>query len=179
MMLQELLTAVLQQLDRSTDAQTVEAWHDKLTRYLNDAIVDLAGVMRPRRTEAVTVARETVDLTALSRPCIKVVALTRDGQRLPFYYGAGTMLLHIPAAADGAAALTCQYMPRMLAADTDVPELPEYAHGALAAYAVARERAAGDASVSAQTGFALYRQMRRALRPSCGELDSYRIENAY
>ena len=35
MTLQELLTAVLQQLDRSTDAQTLETWRDKLTRYLN------------------------------------------------------------------------------------------------------------------------------------------------
>ena len=52
-------------------------------------------------------------------------------------------------------------MPLMLAADTDVPELPERCHGALVTYAVARERAAGDATAAAQTGFALYHQMRR------------------
>lgn len=179
MTLQELLTAVLQQLDRSTDAQTLENWRDKLTRYLNDAIVDLAGVLRPRRTEMVEIAGETIDLTLLERPCIKVVALARDGQRLPFYYGAGTALLHIPAVSDGPAALTYQFMPLMLAADTDVPELPEHCHGALVTYAVARERAAGDAAAAAQTGFALYHQMRRALRAGCGEIDGYRIENAY
>ena len=31
----------------------------------------------------------------------------------------------------------------------------------------------------AQAGFALYQQMRRALRAHSGELDAYRIENAY
>ena len=179
MTLQELLTAALQQLDRSTDAQTLETWRDKLTRYLNDAIVDLAGELRPRRTETAQVSGRRRDLTLLERPCIKVLALRQDGRRLPFYYGACTASLHVPGGTDGPAEITYQYMPLMLAADTDVPELPERCHGALVTYAVARERAAGDATAAAQTGFALYHQMRRALRANCGELDSYRIENAY
>ena len=72
--------------------------------------------------------------------------------------------------------------PRDYTADaliTDVPDLPAYSHGALVTYAVARERAAGDAAAAAQAGFALYQQMRRALRAHSGELDAYRIENAY
>lgn len=179
MTLQELLTAALQQLDRSPDAQTLETWRDKLTRYLNDAMIDLAGTLRPRRLAVVAIAGGAVDLSALERPCIKAISLARGDVRLPFYYGAGTNLLHVPATADGAASLIYQYMPPMLSADTDVPELPEYCHGALVAYAVARERAAGDATAAAQTGFALYQQMKRALRANRGELDSYRIENAY
>ena len=79
MTLQELLTAALQQLDRSTDAQTLETWRDKLTRYLNDAIVDLAGELRPRRTETAQISGRTLDLTLLERPCIKVLALRRTG----------------------------------------------------------------------------------------------------
>ena len=85
----------------------------------------------------------------------------------------------MPGVPDGPATLTYRYMPRMLAADTDVPELPEHCHGALVTYAVARERAAGDATAAAQAGFALYAQMRRALRPHCGEADVYRLENVY
>lgn len=179
MTLQELLTAVLQQLDRSTDAQTLETWRDKLTRYLNDAMVDLSGALQPRRTEAVALADGTIDLTLLERPCIKALALRRGDARLAFYYGAGTNLLHVPGVPDGPVTLTYRYMPRMLAADTDVPELPEHCHGALVTYAVARERAAGDATAAAQAGFALYAQMRRALRPHCGEADVYRLENVY
>ena len=34
MTLKELLTGALLQLDRGTDAQTLESWRDKLTRYL-------------------------------------------------------------------------------------------------------------------------------------------------
>ena len=62
MTLQELLTAVLQQLDRSTDAQTLETWRDKLMRYLNDAMVDLSGALQPRRTEAVALTDGTICL---------------------------------------------------------------------------------------------------------------------
>lgn len=179
MTLQELLTAALQQLDRGTDAQTLETWRDKLTRYLNDAIIDLTDMVRPRRTEQTEILRGTIDLDALTRPCIKVTALRQGEKRLPFYYGAGTSFIHIPGAADGPATLTYRYMPPMLAADTDVPELPEYSHGALVTYAVARERAAGDAAAAAQAGFQLYAQMRRALRRHAGELDAYRFENIY
>ena len=135
--------------------------------------------MQPRRTETVSITGGAIDLTLLERPLVKAVALARGGARLPFYYGAGTHLLHVPGVPDGAAELTYRYMPRMLAADTDVPDLPEYSHGALVTYAVARERAAGDAAAAAQAGFALYQQMRRALRAHSGELDAYRIENAY
>ena len=179
MTLQELLTAALQQLDRGTDAQTLETWRDKLTRYLNDAIIDMTDAVQPRRTEQTEILCGTIDLAGLERPCIKVTALWKDGKRLPFYYGAGTSLIRVPCTADGPAALTYRYMPAMLAADTDVPELPEPCHGALVTYAVARERAAGDAAAAAQAGSQLYSQMRRALRRHAGELDAYRFENIY
>ena len=95
MTLQELLTAVLQQLDRSTDAQTLETWRDKLTRYLNDAMVDLSGAVQPRRTETVSITGGAIDLTLLERPLVKAVALARGGARLLFALG----IRHIGAGA--------------------------------------------------------------------------------
>ena len=51
MTLKELLTGALLQLDRGTDAQTLESWRDKLTRYLNDAMIDLTSELQPRRSD--------------------------------------------------------------------------------------------------------------------------------
>ena len=54
MTLKELLTGALLQLDRGTDAQTLESWRDKLTRYLNDAMIDLTSELQPRRSDTLT-----------------------------------------------------------------------------------------------------------------------------
>lgn len=179
--MKELLTGALLQLDRNTDADTMELWRDKLTRYINDALIDLAGVLRPRRTDPVEIRNGQLDTNDLPRVCVKILSLSRDGIRLPFYYGAGTGIVYVPAAADGAAELTYRYLPPELRTDTDVPELPEQWHGALIAYVVGRERASGDAmSVdAARACFELYNAAKRNLHGDCGELDAYRIENRY
>jgi len=179
MTLQELLSATLQQLDRPNDAQTLETWRDKLTRYLNDAIVDITDTISPRRTDDVEIKLGSVDLSTLERCCIKVTALEKDKKRVPFYYGAGTNLIHVKGVSDGAAKLTYRYMPRQLAVDTDVPDLPEYCHGALVMYAVARERSAGDSQPSANAAFSLYERQRRKLKKHVGEADAFCIENIY
>ena len=181
MTLKELLTGALQQLGRDTDAQTMELWRDKLTRYLNDAMLDLANAVRPRRTDTVALTDGRIDTAQLPRTCVKVTALSRDGERLPFYYGVGSGLLHVPCAADGQVQLTYRYLPPMLSADTDEPELPAACHSDLILYAVGRERAAGDAGSvqSARACFELYQAAKRALRYHQGEQDAYRIENRY
>ena len=183
MTLQELLTATLQQLDRGTDAQTLESWRDKLTRYLNDAVVDLSGVLKPRRTDAAEIQNGTLDLAALPRRCIKVASLSRGGQRLPFYYGVGTDKLHVPAVSDGPCEICYRYLPLPMTADTDLPDLPDRfdADGAIVLYAVGRERAAGDGGsiAAARANFELYEMAKRRLRDHAGEADVYRIINRY
>ena len=181
MTLKELLTGALQQLNRDTDAQTMELWRDKLTRYLNDAMLDMANALKPRRTDEMLLADGRIDTALLPRACVKVIALVKDGKRLPFYYGVGSGLLHVPCAADGQVQLTYRYLPMALSADTDEPELPAHCHGDLILYAVGRERAAGDASSvqSARACFELYQSAKRALCAHHGELDAYRIENRF
>lgn len=180
MTLKELLTGALLQLDRATDAQTLEAWRDKLTRYLNDAIIDLTGELQPRRADELTLVNGTLSLADLPRAAVKVVALTREGKRLPFYYGFGSDDLRVPCAADGPIEVCYRYMPEPLRYDTDVPELPEWCHGALISYAVGRERASGDAASigAARVCFEIYHAARRGMRAHRGELDAYSIENS-
>lgn len=181
MTLKELLTGALQQLDRNTDSQTLELWRDKLTQYFNDAIIDLTGALRPRRTDPLEIVDGQVDTSQLPRTCIKILALKRGETRLPFYYGVGTGILHVPGASDGPIDVTYRCLPPLLGADTDVPELPEWCHGALISYAVGRERAAGDSmSVNAARAcFEIYFQAKRNVRAECGEWDAYRMENQY
>lgn len=179
MTLKELLTGALLQLDRGTDAQTLESWRDKLTRYLNDAMIDLTSELQPRRSDPLTLTSGVLDLSLLPRSVVKVIALSRADTRLPFYYGAGTELLRVPAVSDGEVRVTYRYMPMPLKVDTDVPDLPEWSHGAMIGYAVGRERASGDAGsiASARACFELYNAAKRMMRAHRGEMDAYAIEH--
>ncbi len=181
MTLQELLTGVLQQLDRGTDAQTVEVWRDKLTAFLNDAIVDLAGEFSLRRTDEIALGSGTIDLGGLKRDCIKVLSLELGGKRWPFYYGTGSKCIRVPGAPDGTVRLCYRYLPLRISADTDVPDIPQWAHGLLVLYAAGRERAGGDASsiAAARACFELYNAGKRSIRRHAGEQDAYVIENRY
>lgn len=120
-----------------------------------------------------------LDLSGLPRNAVKVVALTRGSTRLPFYYGASTEKLRVPAVSDGDLLVTYRYMPEPLKVDTDVPDLPEWCHGAMIGYAVGRERASGDAAsiAAARACFELYNAAKRMMRAHRGETDAYAIEN--
>ena len=181
MTLQEILTGALQQLDRGTDAQTVELWRDKLTAFVNDAIVDLANEFALRRTDRASLKEGRIDLGELPRDCVKVLALYIRGKRWPFYYGGGSAEIFVPGAPDGEVEICYRYVPLRVSADTDVPDIPERAQGLLALYAVGRERAAGDStSMSAAPAcFELYNAGKRNLRRHVGEQDAYTIENRY
>ena len=181
MTLKEMITGALQQLDRNTDSQTTELWHDKLTQYLNDAMTDLAGTIRPFRTDTLALVDTQLDTDALPRPCVKVLAVEHDGKRLGFYYGTQAGRLYVPGAPDGPVQLTYRCLPKKLVADTDVPELPEWCHSTLISYVVGRERAAGDnMSVgAARACFEIYNVAKRTMRKNLGEADAYALINRY
>ncbi len=181
MTLKEMLTGSLQQLDRNTDSQTMELWRDKLTQYLNDAMIDLAGTIRPFRTDSLPVANTRVDTTTLPRACTKVLSITQDGKRLAFYYGTEAGCICIPGVPDGSVFITYRYLPKALETNTDIPELPEWCHGALISYVVGRERASGDnVSVSAARAcFEIYNGAKRAMQKNLGEMDAYALINRY
>ena len=44
MTLNDIIVSALAQLDRGHDAQTLDIWRDKFTRFANEAVVDLAGL---------------------------------------------------------------------------------------------------------------------------------------
>lgn len=181
MTLKEMIVGSLQQLDRNTDSQTVELWRDKLTQYINDAMVDLSGTIRPFRTDELTLTDTRLDTTALPRTCVKVLSLSRGDVRLAFFYGGQIGQLCVPGAADGPVQVTYRCLPQRLMADTDVPELPEWSHSTLISYVVGRERASGDnmSMGAARACFDVYNVAKRAMRKNLGEADAYALINRY
>ena len=180
MTLNDIIVSALAQLDRGHDAQTLDIWRDKFTRFANDGVTDLAEAYQPRATEAYESADGLLDTLSLSRPCVKLLSVTRSGKAEVFTPGprSGTVLL---PGGPGQVQVAYRYLPAPMQAPSDVPDLPEWCHGLIVCYVVGRERAAGD--VSLQRGGNIYFQMYEAdkanLRPHVGEADSYCLLNRW
>lgn len=181
MTLNDIIVAALAQLDRGHDAQTLDVWRDKLTRFTNDGVLDLAAAVKPRRTEAAVVENNMLDLKKLSRACLKVLTVSHEGRELPFYCGGETSLLSLPSLTGGEVAITYRFAPKDLSATTDVPELPPSCHALIVTYVVGRERASGDVSVQrgASVYFQMYEAGKRLLLPHPSGADEYRIVNRW
>ena len=72
MTLNDIIVSALAQLDRGHDAQTLDTWREKLTRFANEAVLDLSAAYCPRRTEELTLDGKLLRTERLSRPCIRV-----------------------------------------------------------------------------------------------------------
>lgn len=181
MTLNDIIVAALAQLDRGHDAQTLDVWRDKLTRFTNDGVLDLAAALKPRRTDTARVENETLDLGALARACQKVLRIARGGKETPFACGGETEKLSLPSLPDGDVEITYQFVPKELSAATDVPELPPSCHALIVTYVVGRERASGDVSVQrgANVYFQMYEAGKRLLLPRAGGADAYKIVNRW
>ena len=180
MTLNDIIVAALSQLDRSHDSQTIGAWRDKMTRFANEAVTDLARTLRLRRSDQATVENGQLDTDALPRHCLKVLSLWQGEQRIPFLMGVSSTKLR-PICSDGPITITYEYLPTDMSSPTDVPELPEWCHGLIVTYVVGRERATSDPSTQrgANIYFEIYHAAKRGMRTGLGEADRYRLENQW
>ena len=180
MTLNDIIVSALAQLDRGHDAQTLDIWRDKLTRFANEAVSDLAKAYQPRKTELVESQDGTLDTGALSLPCLKVLSVMRNGNVEAFSSGPASGLICL-VGGPGRIEICYRYTPEDMRSPTDEPCLPAWCHGLIVCYVVARERAAGD--TSNQRGSSIYFQMYEAgkadLRPHVGEAEIYRLLNRW
>lgn len=178
MTLNDILVAALAQLDRGHDAQTLDIFRDRLTCYANDAQSDLARALRLTRTEDIRPSNGIVELSELSRDCLKVVRAEQLGHEVRFIQGSSG---EIALPYNELAKITYRFEPKPLSSPTDVSELPEHVHGLIVSYVVGRERMSGD--VSTQKGSNMYLSMYEAakakLRPGVGAHESYELRNRY
>lgn len=180
MTLNDIIVSALAQLDRGHDSQTVDTWRDKLTRYANEAVIDLATILQLRRTDTLEVEGGVADIALLPRCCVKVLYIARNMNRIPFIAGSsGTEIRAL--CDDGPVQVHYRYLPNDMSSPTDVPELPAYCHGMIVTYVVARERASADPSMQrgANVYFSLYNAGKRSLRATVGEPDQYRFVNRW
>ena len=180
MTLNDIIVSALAQLDRGHDSQTVDTWRDKLTRYANEAVTDLATILQLRRTDTLQVTNNAADIAALPRCCVKVLYIARNMSRIPFIAGSSSTQIRV-LCDDGPVQLHYRYLPDDMTSPTDIPELPAYCHGLIVTYVVARERASADPSMqrAANVYFGLYNASKRGLRSLVGEPDQYQFVNRW
>ena len=180
MTLNDIIVSALAQLDRGHDAQSLDVWRDKFTRFANDGVTDICATYKPRRTETIDTRDGTFTTAMLSRGCRKVLSVKRDGREEEFYDGDASEVI-VTSGGPGKIEVTYRSVPREMFASTDEPDIPAYMHGLLVSYVVSRERAAGD--VSQQRGGNIYFQMyeagKAAIRPHLGGGTSQRIVNRW
>lgn len=181
MTLNDIIVASLAQLDRGHDAQSLDVWRDKLTRFANDAVLDLAGAFMLRRTETAPLRHGGIDLNALARPCLKVLAVAQNGKKLGFSFDEAGQTVY-PSGADGLEAdITYRCAPRPVSSPADVPDVPEWCHGLIVTYVVGRERASGE--VNLQRGgnvyFQMYESGKRMIRPHKNDAAAYSLVNRW
>lgn len=178
MTLNDIIISALAQLDRDHSSQTMDVWRAKMTRFANEAVLDLAGYAALRRTDQAQVTDGVVDVNTLPKQCVKVISLWRNGKKVPFVTGPATNEIS-PSCEDGSIKVLYRWLPGEMSSPTDVPELPEWCHGLIVTYCVARERSTADPSMQrgANVFFELYQDGKRRLRRNLGEPDTYKIIN--
>lgn len=180
MTLNDIIVSALAQLDRGHDAQTIDTWRDKLTRFANEAVEDIAMTLQLRRSDALHVEDNVADIAALPRCCTKIISMYKDGTRVPFIEGPSTTLVRV-LAPQGPVLVHYRYLPDDMHLSTDVPEVPAHCHGMIVTYVVARERASNDIATQrgAKLYFELYAAAKRRLKSMAGEESAYQIVNRW
>lgn len=184
MTLNDIIIASLTQLDRGHDAQTLDVWRDKLTRFADEAIADLALVIKPKRTDNVTVKHGVFSVNTLPRQCIKILSVSKDGNPVSFKEGNFSEEILVPSLANSEhenASVTYIYIPGTLESGTDEPEIPKRYHSLIVCYVIARERGSGEVSLQRGSNiyFEMYEAGKRSIRPHFGGKDNYKLLNRW
>ncbi len=185
MTLNDILVNALQQLDRGHDTMTLDIWRDKLTRFVNDGLFDLAAALKPSITDRVLVEDGHFDLDDLSHRYMKVLRVEdEEGRIYGFRYGRGLGRIELRSKTPlNGVYVYVTYRPVIndLRSPTDVPELPEVMHPLLVSYTVGRERMSGEVGLQRGSSphLALYEQGKNTIvRQLCPE-ERFHIENKW
>jgi len=178
MTLVDIITRSLIELNRGTDAQSMEEWRTKLTIFANDAVQELAEHMELRRTETVTAEDGKILVKSLQRPCIKVVDVRQNGGTIAFTQAENSYEVNVSS--NGEMEVEYRYAPLEMANDNDEPDIPAYLQRLIVSYVVYREHMTADPTMQrrADPFFQLHEQGKRKARKTLGETDTYTIYNA-
>lgn len=183
MTLNDIIISALRQLERGTDAQTIDSYHDTFTDYVNEALrlIARSRFRQVREDEVVLDGKGMFHLAELPRECVRVEAVKKDGRPVAWRQPVtGSVLC---GKAGERVAVLYRFMPKAVSSTSDVPEAPERIHGAIASYVVARHRvSSGDPGMqqAAAYHFDLFNRELMALeRESHGVADSFKLKNRW
>lgn len=180
MTLTQIVTAALEQMDRTTDAQMQETWKDKFVQLANEGLIDLAVALRLRRTDPLVANDDgQIDISELPYECLRIVRVTQNARPVAFSRGGASYLFRIGAT--GRVDVEYRYLPRQLSSDTDEPGIPERLHGLLVTYICAREYTTNDevTQTRAKHFYDLYHAGKTRAEKAYGEPEAYALYNKY
>lgn len=125
MTLNDIIYAALRQLERGTDAQTVDKFRRVFTDYANSGQRRLANRFKVTRLETVKLddkGRFNVD--SLERSCVLIEKITDGNGAVMSWDEIVTGLIEVTNGANADVNVYYRYMPREMSSPTDVPELP-------------------------------------------------------
>lgn len=134
-----MIYSALRQLERGTDAQTVDKYRDVFTDYANAALFEIAKRLRPSYISKVTLDKNgRLDINTLPRACmyIETISDAETGSEMAWseiYTGT----VEVTNGADKEVNVFYRYIPIDLTSPTDEPQLPEYMHKIIPYYIVA------------------------------------------
>lgn len=183
MTLNNIIMSALRQLERGTDAQTIDSYRDTFTDYVNEAIrlVARSRFKQTRKDTVVLNENGQFSLSDLPRECIRIESISSGGTSVSFTQPVtGTIQC---SGGSGSVEVTYRFMPKPISSTSDVPELPERIHSALASYIVARHRvSSGDPNLqaAAEYYFNLFnRELAELERETHGTADSFKFKNRW
>lgn len=189
MTLMEIISSALEQQGKTSDAQVVHEWRDKFTQLANEGLIDLAGALKLRRTDIVTIPPNGIlnienGIPDTENPtkyhaCLKLVGI-RQGSRF-VRYGRGPSTYEIRVGTTGPVEVEYRYLPAQLSNETDVPGIPERLHPLLVDYVLAKDISTNDITTQqrASTFYQLYQEGKLQAQRMYGEPEFYGIRNKW
>ena len=177
----EIVQSVLKQQGKTSDAQVVHKNRDRMFLLLNEGLIDLAGDLNLRKTEAVDIGTGRILNLAedLTQECVKLIGITQNGRKIR--YGRGPTTYQVAVNADGIVDVEYRYVPAQLTNDTDEPGVPERLHPLLVNYVLGKDITTNDATTQQRAGqfYQIYENGKARARRMYGEPEFYRISNKY
>lgn len=138
MTLNDIIYSALRQLERGTDAQTVDKYRDVFTDYANTALFEISEKIKPSYlAEVILDERGQLDLSTLPRTCIYIESITSESGSSMTWTEVFTGTIEVANGAGMTVKVLYRYIPADLTSPTDEPQLPEYMHKVIPYYIVA------------------------------------------
>lgn len=181
MTLNNIIMSALRQLERGTDAQTIDSYQGTFTDYVNEALRLIARSRYKQTRQDIVKLDENgcFNLADLERECIRIETVNGGTGFTQLITG----VISCGGKEGDEVKVVYRFMPKLLSSTAEVPEVPERMHGAIASYVVARHRvSSGDPNMQAAAAyhFDLFnRELALLERETHGTPDSFKLKNRW